>query len=94
LQEFIGEVQLVLASVMSARGSFLRLPVTNTMKPAYARGHITVRGEEVKNCNAKLTIQLAAEKLDNKVCGAGARKGAAPLFRLCACVCVLVCTCV
>jgi hypothetical protein len=61
------QITFQLAQVMSARGATLRLPITNTAKPAFAKGHITVRGEEIKNCNAKLSIALAGEKLDNKV---------------------------
>lgn len=65
-QDFIGEITFQLAQVMSARGCTLRLPIANTVKPAFAKGFITVRGEEIKNCNAKLSITLAGEKLDNK----------------------------
>ncbi len=61
------QITFQLAQVMSARGCTLRLPIANTVKPAFAKGFITVRGEEIKNCNAKLSITLAGEKLDNKV---------------------------
>ncbi len=67
-QDYIGEMTLQFAQIMSSRGSMFRGAITNTVFPARARGAITVRGEEVKNSNAKLSIQLAAEKLENKVC--------------------------
>jgi hypothetical protein len=45
----------------------VRLAVQNPSHHARAHGFITVRGEEVKNCNAKLSITIGGEKLENKV---------------------------
>ncbi len=67
-QDFLGEMTCQFAQIMSARGSVWRAAITNAAHPSRARGHIIVRGEEVKNCNARLSISLAIEKLENKVC--------------------------
>ena len=45
----------------------VRLPVKNAEHHSRSVGFVTVRGEEVKDCNAKLSLTLAAEKLENKV---------------------------
>ena len=66
-QDFIGEVTCHFAQIMSARGSLFRGPVVNAHHHHRSKGTITVVGEEVKNCNAALTIQLACERLENKV---------------------------
>ncbi len=67
-QDFLGEIEFKLAQVMGARGTTYRAAVVNKQHSARAMGHIVVHGEEIKNANAKVTFQLAAERLDNKVC--------------------------
>jgi hypothetical protein len=66
-QDFIGEIECQLAQIMGSRGCCYRANVANKSHTDRARGWITVRGEEIKNANAKFIFQLAAEKLDNKV---------------------------
>jgi hypothetical protein len=66
-QDFIGEIECQLAQIMGSRGCCYRANVVNKSHSDRARGWITIRGEEIKNANAKFIFQLAAEKLDNKV---------------------------
>ncbi len=95
-QDYIGEITCQFAQIMGSRGSMFRGTITNTVHHSRARGAITVRGEEIKNCNAKLSIQLAAEKLENKV-GLFARLFVCVSLFVCVfvfflCVCFLVCS--
>ncbi len=62
-----GEITCMLAQVMGARGATLRENIRNTTTPSRAKGLLTIRGEEVKNANALITLQLSAEALDKKV---------------------------
>lgn len=64
----MGEVRCQLSEIMGARGSFVRLNLTNSAAPTRAKGIVTIVGEETKDSNANFTVQLACEKLANKVC--------------------------
>jgi hypothetical protein len=66
-QDFIGEVSCFLADIMGSRGCTFRAAITNTAAPARAKGTLTIRGEEVRNANALVTLELSAESLDKKV---------------------------
>jgi hypothetical protein len=59
----------MLAQVMGSRGATFRDNIRNAVSPSRAKGLLTIRGEEVKNANALITLQLSAETLDKKVGG-------------------------
>jgi hypothetical protein len=65
-EDYVGFVECQLAQIMGGRGASYTGRIVNNHSRARSVGTITIRGEEVKNANAKVSIQFAGEKLDNK----------------------------
>ena len=65
-QDFIGEVECKLASIVGSIHSTKTLPITNTAKPKRAKGTMTIVAEELAHQNDLVALGFSAKGLDKK----------------------------